>query len=353
MIVLAQDKHASNIADTDNSQDKKNPFDNVSFAAVIASALAAATSLFLSTKIGLAGSIIGAAVAAGASSLAMQVYQSILSKSAEKIRHLSSAEDGANDPTASRQASQADQKTPKELSSDATVVQLRPTSLVDATTPCATSASGTRIAPESLRRASNAHQSRTQHKRAIIIACLAAFAALAITALVISFATAGQGIGSTTTFTSRSEETATTTENSSKEKPQASTDSQKDSSSTTNTNGSEGSSGSTSTSDNSGDSSSTSNEDSGTSSSTTDSKESSNSQDSSSSSSANNSGTSSSSSGNSSDSGTSSSSQDSADSATSNGNSSSDSGQTSSSTATNSADTSSKNTSSKTSSSTN
>lgn len=348
MIVLAQDKHASNIADTDTSQDKKNLFDNVSFAAVIASALAAATSLFLSTKIGLAGSIIGAAVAAGASSLAMQVYQSILSKSAEKIRHFSSAEDGADDLTTSRQASQADQTHTtdqthtKELSSDATVVQLRPTSLVDATTPCATSASGTRIAPESLRRASSTHQSRTQHKRAIVIACLAAFAALAITALVISFATAGQGIGSTTTFSSRGEETATTTEDSSKEKPQASTDSQKDSPSTTNTNGSESSSGSTSTSDNTGDSSSTSNADSGTSSSTTDSEENSSSQDSSSSSS-----------GNSSDSGTSSSSQDSADSATSNGNSSSDSGQTSSSTATNSADTSSKNTSSKTSSSTN
>jgi ABC-type Co2+ transport system permease subunit len=342
MIVLAQDKHASNIADTDTSQDKKSLFDNVSFAAVIASALAAATSLFLSTKIGLAGSIIGAAVAAGASSLAMQVYQSILSKSAEKIRHFSSAEDGADDLTTSRQASQADQTHTKELSSDATVVQLRPTSLVDATTPCATSASGTRIAPESLRRASSTHQSRTQHKRAIVIACLAAFAALAITALVISFATAGQGIGSTTTFSSRGEETATTTEDSSKENPQASTDSQKDSPSTTNTNGSESSSGSTSTSDNTGDSSSTSNADSGTSSSTTDSEENSSSQDSSSSSS-----------GNSSDSGTSSSSQDSADSATSNGNSSSDSGQTSSSTATNSADTSSKNTSSKTSSSTN
>lgn len=341
MIVLAQDKHASNIADTDTSQDKKNLFDNVSFAAVIASALAAATSLFLSTKIGLAGSIIGAAVAAGASSLAMQVYQSILSKSAEKIRHLSSAEDGADDLTASRQASQVDQMHTKELSSDATVVQLRPTSLVDATTPCATSASGTRIAPESLRRASSTHQSRTQHKRAIIIACLAAFAALAITALVISFATAGQGIGSTTTFSSRGEETATT-EDSSKEKPQASTDSQKNSPSTTNTNGSESSSGSASTSDNTGDSSSTSSADSGTSSSTTDSEESSSSQDSSNSPS-----------GNSSDSGTSSNSQNSADSTTSNGNPSRDSGQTSSSTATNSADTSSKNTSSKTSSATN
>jgi hypothetical protein len=341
MIVLAQDKHASNIADTDTSQDKKNLFDNVSFAAVIASALAAATSLFLSTKIGLAGSIIGAAVAAGASSLAMQVYQSILSKSAEKIRHLSSAEDSADDLTASRQASQVDQMHTKELSSDATVVQLRPTSLVDATTPCATSASGTRIAPESLRRASSTHQSRTQHKRAIIIACLAAFAALAITALVISFATAGQGIGSTTTFSSRGEETATT-EDSSKEKPQASTDSQKNSPSTTNTNGSESSSGSASTSDNTGDSSSTSSADSGTSSSTTDSEESSSSQDSSNSPS-----------GNSSDSGTSSNSQNSADSTTSNGNPSRDSGQTSSSTATNSADTSSKNTSSKTSSATN
>jgi multisubunit Na+/H+ antiporter MnhC subunit len=341
MIVLAQDKHASNIADTDTSQDKKNLFDNVSFAAVIASALAAATSLFLSTKIGLAGSIIGAAVAAGASSLAMQVYQSILSKSAEKIRHLSSAEDSADDLTASRQASQVDQMHTKELSSDATVVQLRPTSLVDATTPCATSASGTRIAPESLRRASSTHQSRTQHKRAIVIACLAAFAALAITALVISFATAGQGIGSTTTFSSRGEETATT-EDSSKEKPQASTDSQKNSPSTTNTNGSESSSGSASTSDNTGDSSSTSSADSGTSSSTTDSEESSSSQDSSNSPS-----------GNSSDSGTSSNSQNSADSTTSNGNPSRDSGQTSSSTATNSADTSSKNTSSKTSSATN
>ena len=70
------------------SAEPRGVFDDFSFVSVAASALTAATSFLLSSKIGLAGSLIGAVVAAAISTAATQVYRGLLVASAERIRYV-------------------------------------------------------------------------------------------------------------------------------------------------------------------------------------------------------------------------------------------------------------------------
>ena len=87
-----------------DEDEKKKPFwltlfDDLSIAQLLAGALAAVTSMLLASRIGIAGSLIGAAVGSIVSAVASQVYKKFLSASAEKIKdiaptHSSSASDG-------------------------------------------------------------------------------------------------------------------------------------------------------------------------------------------------------------------------------------------------------------------
>jgi hypothetical protein len=70
------------------SAEPRGVFDDFSFVSVAASALTAATSFLLSSKIGLTGSMIGAVVAAVISTAATQVYRGMLVASAERIRYV-------------------------------------------------------------------------------------------------------------------------------------------------------------------------------------------------------------------------------------------------------------------------
>lgn len=72
----------------DDPQKKHRLFDDVSAVQVIATALAAVTSMLLSSYIGIAGSIIGVAVASVVSTLAASLYKRFLAESAEKIKEL-------------------------------------------------------------------------------------------------------------------------------------------------------------------------------------------------------------------------------------------------------------------------
>lgn len=69
-------------------------FEDLSIAQVIAGALAAATVFLLSSIIGVAGSLIGAAVGSIVSAVSSQVYKKMLSASADKIRDV--APDGVS-----------------------------------------------------------------------------------------------------------------------------------------------------------------------------------------------------------------------------------------------------------------
>ena len=60
--------------------------ENFSFAQVIASALAAVTSVLLSQQIGVIGGMLGTAAGAAAATIAIQLYRGILDVSAERIR---------------------------------------------------------------------------------------------------------------------------------------------------------------------------------------------------------------------------------------------------------------------------
>lgn len=63
-------------------------FDDLSFAQVGAGALAAVTSMLLSSQIGIAGSVIGVAAGSVVSAVSSQVYKKFLAASAEKIKEI-------------------------------------------------------------------------------------------------------------------------------------------------------------------------------------------------------------------------------------------------------------------------
>lgn len=67
---------------------KRRLFADVSAVQVVATALAAVTSMLLSSYIGIAGSVIGVAVASIVSTLAASLYKKFLADSAEKIKEL-------------------------------------------------------------------------------------------------------------------------------------------------------------------------------------------------------------------------------------------------------------------------
>lgn len=65
----------------------KNFFKGISFTQVLAGSLAAVTSFLLSSKIGIAGSVIGVAIGSIVSAVASQIYQNVIRASKEKIQN--------------------------------------------------------------------------------------------------------------------------------------------------------------------------------------------------------------------------------------------------------------------------
>ena len=65
---------------------KKGLFDDISIPQIIAGAAAAATSVALASKIGIAGSVIGAAVSSVITVVSSQVYRHFISVSAEALK---------------------------------------------------------------------------------------------------------------------------------------------------------------------------------------------------------------------------------------------------------------------------
>ncbi|WP_298578924.1 hypothetical protein [uncultured Olegusella sp.] len=180
-----------------NSDEKKGLFGEVSFATVFASAMAAGTALILSTKIGVAGSLIGTIIAAAASSFASQIYQQIIHRSAAKLQNVSLP--AAFSPYEKNMDSTCSDATAamSEPAMDQTVVQQRPLTISDKTGPHSHATTGTPIAPHSIRQAVAVRTNKLAWRR-LGVAIAAALLALAITAGIISLVTAGQGLGSKT-----------------------------------------------------------------------------------------------------------------------------------------------------------
>ena len=94
---------AAEVAEAEEAPKRKGLgglLDGLSVPQVAAGALAAVTSMLLSSKIGIAGSVIGVAVGSVVSTVASQVYKQFLQASADKLRELNPLDEAGSSATA-------------------------------------------------------------------------------------------------------------------------------------------------------------------------------------------------------------------------------------------------------------
>lgn len=159
---------------------KKGLFDDISIPQIIAGAAAAATSVALASKIGIAGSVIGAAVSSVITVVSSQVYRHFISASAEALKVTHAAVDypaGAYEPV--------EPNANEHLGGAATTQEMR---------QIAGRATTARVAPNSLRAKAAAERSQTQKKVAIFSVAIAIVAVI-LCAGAILISTAGEGLG--------------------------------------------------------------------------------------------------------------------------------------------------------------
>ena len=179
----------------DSPDGKKGLFEDFSFSTVIASGLAAATSFALASQIGIAGSIIGTLIGGFASAAASQVYRSLLSASADKLRQVGPA-GGEATAAGKRDGSSAPRDADATVAATADpthTIFRRPAVGLGAVEEGAES--GTPIAPAEVRAAARAAEHRRQRRRATAVAAAVSIAAVLVFALVVGFVTQGRGIG--------------------------------------------------------------------------------------------------------------------------------------------------------------
>lgn len=159
---------------------KKGLFDDISIPQIIAGAAAAATSVALASKIGIAGSVIGAAVSSVITVVSSQVYRHFISASAEALKGTHAAADypaGAYEPV--------ELNAEEHLGGAATTQEMR---------QVAGRATTARVAPNSLRAKAAAERSQTQ-KKVIVFSIAIAIVAVIACAGAILITTAGEGLG--------------------------------------------------------------------------------------------------------------------------------------------------------------
>lgn len=148
-------------------------FEGISIAQVIAASAAAATSMLLASKIGIAGSVLGAAVSSMVTVICSQLYRNALDASAEKLR-LRTLEANADDPYGVGQMESA-----ADVQGGADEEPLQ---------------TGMRIAPTKLRAQAAAKRSANTRKIALVSGGIAVLAVIVCVVLVLAV-TAGNGLG--------------------------------------------------------------------------------------------------------------------------------------------------------------
>lgn len=159
---------------------KKGLFDDISIPQIIAGAAAAATSVALASKIGIAGSVIGAAVSSVITVVSSQVYRHFISASAEALKGTHATVDypaGAYEPV--------EFDAEEHLGGAATTQEMR---------QIAGRATTARVAPNSLRAKAAAERRQTQKKVIIFSIGIAIVAVIACTGAIL-ITTAGEGLG--------------------------------------------------------------------------------------------------------------------------------------------------------------
>lgn len=159
---------------------KKGLFDDISIPQIIAGAAAAATSVALASKIGIAGSVIGAAVSSVITVVSSQVYRHFISASAKALKGTHAAVDY---PAGTYEPIEFDAE--EHLGGAATTQEMR---------QIAGRATTARVAPNSLRAKAAAERSQTQKKVIIFSIAIAIVAVIACTGAIL-ITTAGEGLG--------------------------------------------------------------------------------------------------------------------------------------------------------------
>lgn len=157
---------------------RKGLFNGISVAQVIAASAAAATSMLLASRIGIAGSVIGAAVSSMITVICSQLYRNALDASAQKLKAKQASSDLAHGTAMSASA------------------VTEPNGTVAA--PYAARLEGrdltARIAPTKLQARAAAERSATKRKVAVVSVVIAV-AAVAASAGIIMLTTSGEGLG--------------------------------------------------------------------------------------------------------------------------------------------------------------
>ena len=159
---------------------KKGLFDDISIPQIIAGAAAAATSVALASKIGIAGSVIGAAVSSVITVVSSQVYRHFISASAEALKGTHADVDypvSAYEPV--------ELNAEEHLGGAATTQEMR---------QVAGRATTARVAPNSLRAKAAAERSQTQKKVIVFSIAIAIVAVIACTGAIL-ITTADEGLG--------------------------------------------------------------------------------------------------------------------------------------------------------------
>ena len=162
----------------------KKFFEGLSLSSIVAGTLAAVTSFLLASKIGIAGSVIGAAASYIVSAVATKIYQNILTASGEKLQSASSS--GNDDDTTDNKSDKA-----AESESDTTMTGMVNT-VSTARKPrevVSNRANGRTYSVNELRKARSHNSKRT----AIIVTLVSGLLAVAVTAGIVMLVTQGRG----------------------------------------------------------------------------------------------------------------------------------------------------------------
>lgn len=218
-------------AETEKAPERKGLgglLEGLSVPQVAAGALAAVTSMLLSSKIGIAGSVIGVAVGSVVSTVASQVYKQFLQASADKLRELNPLDEAGAGAVAGETRVMPEAA---DGSSATRVMGAMPASGAvaasgdsAATDDPAASATPTRSVHDlresgetGVLRGRAEHLRRQRMQRGVIaVSVVSALAAVAISAGIINLVTAGEGVGTKTeplftgTSTSQTDDGSTT-----------------------------------------------------------------------------------------------------------------------------------------------
>ena len=183
------------VQNDDKNKDKAGLFDGISKAQVLAGALASVTSMLLSSKIGITGSVIGVAIGSIVSTVASTVYKNILNNSANALKNASVFNTSGNNIEGD--GNTTGNVTASGANLDKTSVDVAMQSYLsgDNLGDAAHDTASPRIAPDSLIEKNAERRKRQLRNKVIAFSVIASLIAVAVTAILITAFTGGEGIG--------------------------------------------------------------------------------------------------------------------------------------------------------------